>query len=85
MTTRMHPARLDLELARRGWNATDLARASGISVATISAARHGRPVANSTLTKIADALLKAPVIPGVDDLIWPAEGPLLSGGQISFG
>jgi DNA-binding Xre family transcriptional regulator len=79
MTSRMHPARLDRELARRGWNATDLAKASGISVATISAARHGRPVANSTLCKIADALQKAPVIPGVDDLLGPALGPLSNG------
>ena len=79
MTTRMHPARLDRELARRGWNATDLAKASGISVATISAARNGRPVANSTLCKIAEALLKAPVVPGVDDLLGPSDGPLSDG------
>jgi DNA-binding Xre family transcriptional regulator len=84
MTTRLHPARLERELARRGWNATDLAKASGISVATICAARHGRPVANSTLAKIADALLKTPVIEGVDDLIWPTDGPL-SDGQTLFG
>lgn len=84
MTTRIHSARLDRELARRGWNATDLAKASGISVATISAARHGRPVANSTLCKIADALRRAPVIPGVDNLLVPSEGPL-SDGQMSFG
>lgn len=67
----MNPARLDRELARRGWNATDLAKASGVSVATISAARKGRPVANTTLSKIADALLRAPVVPGVDDLLEP--------------
>ena len=67
----MNSARLDRELARRGWNATDLAKASGISVATISAARRGRPVANATVCKIADALLKAPVVPGVDDLLEP--------------
>ena len=75
MTTRMHPSRLERELARRGWNATDLARAPGISVATISAARHGRPLAHATLCKIADALQKAPVIPGVDDLLEPADEP----------
>ncbi len=84
MATRMQPARLERELARRGWNATDLAKASGISVATISAARHGRPVANSTLCRIADALRMAPVIPGVDDLLGPADG-LLSNGHISGG
>jgi transcriptional regulator with XRE-family HTH domain len=74
MTTRIDPVRLERELARRGWNATDLAAASGISVATISAARHGRLLANATICKIADALLKAPVIPGVDDLLGPSEG-----------
>ena len=79
MTSRIHPARLERELARRGWNATDLATASGVSVATISAARHGRPVANATLCKIADALLKAPVIRGVDDLLGPSDGPLSHG------
>ena len=79
MTSRLQPARLERELARRGWNATDLATASGISVATISAARHGRPVSNATLCKIADALLKAPVIPGVDDLLAPSDGPLADG------
>ncbi len=80
MTSRMHPGRLDRELARRGWNATDLAKASGISVATISGARHGRPVANSTLCKIVLALRAAPVIPGVDDLLGPVE-ELVGDGQ----
>lgn len=84
MATRMQPARLERELARRGWNATDLAKASGISVATISAARHGRPVANSTLCRIADALRQAPVIPGVDELLGPAD-VLQSNGHISGG
>jgi transcriptional regulator with XRE-family HTH domain len=84
MTSRMHPARLERELARRGWNASDLAKASGISVATISAARHGRAVANSTLCRIADALMNAPVMPGVDDLLGPPDGHPIEG-QISFG
>lgn len=83
MATRMQPARLDRELARRGWNASDLAKASGISVATISAARHGKPVANSTLSRIADALLRAPVVPGVDDLLGPVDGPI-SNGQLAL-
>jgi transcriptional regulator with XRE-family HTH domain len=65
----MNPAQLDRELARRGWNASDLAKASGVSVATISGARRGRPVANATLCRIAEALQRAPVVPGVDDLL----------------
>lgn len=81
MTSRIHPPRLDRELARRGWNATDLAKASGISVATISAARQGRAVSNSTLCKIAQALQQAPVVPGVDDLLGHGDG-LLSNGEI---
>jgi transcriptional regulator with XRE-family HTH domain len=79
MTTCIDPARLERELARRGWNASDLAAASGISVATISAARHGRHLANATICKIADALLKAPVIPGVDDLLGPSHGAAANG------
>jgi transcriptional regulator with XRE-family HTH domain len=69
MTVRMNAEQLDLELARRGWNASDLASASGCSPATISGARRGRPISNATLSKIAEALRNAPVIPGVDDLI----------------
>ena len=38
-----------------------------------------RPVANATLCKIADALPKAPVIPGVDDLLGPSDMPLAHG------
>ena len=75
----MDPSRLDRELARRGWNATDLAKASGISVATISAARRGRPVSNATLCKIADALRSAPVIEGVDLLLEPESGITANG------
>lgn len=71
MTIRLSTARLDRELARRGWNATDLAIASGCSRATISAARRGRSVTSATLAKIADALRKAPVVAGIDSLLEP--------------
>ncbi len=69
MTVRMNAEQLDRELARRGWNATDLARASGCSAATISGARRGRPISSTTLCKIAEALRSTPVIPGIDELI----------------
>jgi len=72
----MNAAQLDREMARRGWNATDLAKASGVSMATISGARRGRPVSNSTLCKIAEALMKAPVMPGVDNLLEPGAAAL---------
>ena len=74
MGARISPTRIDRELARRGWSATDLARASGCSPSTISGARRGRQVTNETLRKIADALLSAPVIPGVDVLLEPDDG-----------
>ena len=71
MTIRLNPTRLERELARRDWNATDLARAAGCSPATISAVRAGRAVTSATLSKITAALQKAPVIPGVDELLDP--------------
>jgi lambda repressor-like predicted transcriptional regulator len=68
MSSRLHRANLDRELARRGWTADDLAVASGVSAATISSARDRRPMRHKTLHKIADALLKAPIVAGVDVL-----------------
>jgi transcriptional regulator with XRE-family HTH domain len=75
----MDPMRLDRELARRGWNATDLAKASGVSVGTISAARRGRAVSNATLGKIAEALREAPVVDGIDVLLEPENGLVVNG------
>jgi transcriptional regulator with XRE-family HTH domain len=80
VSTRIDPTRLDRELARRGWSATDLARASGVSVGTISAARRGRLVSNGTLCKIANALREAPIVPGVDSLLEP-EGTITVNGR----
>ncbi len=76
MSARLNRAGLDRELARRGWTASDLAAASGVSPVTISAARHGRPVRHKTLHKLADALLKAPIVAGMDALLEtvPADG-----------
>lgn len=87
MGVRIKPTRLDRELARRGWNATDLAKASGCSPSTVSGARRGRTVTNETLCKIAAALQNAPVVPGVDSLLGPDDGPIIdesqNGGQPS--
>jgi transcriptional regulator with XRE-family HTH domain len=74
MGVRISPTRIDRELARRGWSATDLARASGCSPSTISGARRGRQVTNETLRKIADALRGAPLVAGVDALLEPEDG-----------
>jgi transcriptional regulator with XRE-family HTH domain len=76
MGVRLNPTRLDRELARRGWSATDLARAAGCSASTISGARRGRTVTNDTLRKIAAALEVAPIMPGVDYLIASENGSL---------
>ncbi len=73
MSSRLNRARLDHELACRGWTASDLAAASGISPTTISKARNGRPVKNKTLQRIADTLLKAPTVAGVEALMEHAE------------
>ncbi|MHB8612408.1 MAG: helix-turn-helix domain-containing protein [Candidatus Dormibacteraceae bacterium] len=83
MSSRIDPTRLDRELARRGWNATALAKASGVSVGTISAARRGRPVSNATLCKIADALRDAPVIAGVDNLLERDQSSPVNGSELS--
>ena len=77
----MDPARLDRELARRGWNATDLAKACGISVGTISAARRGRAISNATLGKIAHALRATPVVDGIDQLLEPENGLAANGSE----
>lgn len=81
MGIRISPERLDRELARRGWNATELAKASGCSPSTISGALRGRRVNNETLRKIADALLNAPVVPGVDILLEPENGTPANGSE----
>jgi transcriptional regulator with XRE-family HTH domain len=78
MSVRINAARLDYELARRGWSATDLARAAGCSASTISGLRRGRPVNHETLRKIAAALDAAPIAPGIDlllDSVTGAETP----------
>jgi DNA-binding Xre family transcriptional regulator len=79
MGVRINPARLDRELARRGWSATDLANASGCSPSTISGARRGRTVTNDTLRKICEALQGAPIVPGVDSLLDLEGGELIEG------
>ena len=80
MTIRLDPERLERELARRGWNATDLAKASGCSAATISGVRNGKAITSSTARKIAAALREAPVVPGIDELLTP-EGLVSRNGE----
>jgi lambda repressor-like predicted transcriptional regulator len=72
-----HPGRLRQEMIRRGWAATDLARESRLSQATISTALAGRPVAEKSLALIAKALSRAPVLDVVDYLVLQ-DGPDMS-------
>lgn len=60
---------LSREVARRGWNLADLAHAAGVSSATVTAARAGRPVSPKSLRSIAAALASAPPLDGVDELL----------------
>ena len=48
------------EVARRGWTLADLAKAAGLSGATMTAARAGRPISPRSLRRIAAALASAP-------------------------
>lgn len=67
--TRVNRPRLELELARRGWSCSDLARAAGISAATLSGAINGRPIRNSTLYRIVVALDRQPALIQIDGLL----------------
>ena len=63
------------ELARRGWNYSDLARAARVSPPTVTAAMAGRPVLPRTVRAIARALAEAPIVGGIDELLLSAEPP----------
>lgn len=65
----VHPGRLRHEMVRRAWAATDLARESRLSQATVSAALAGRPIAEKSLELIADALSRVPAKDVIDSLI----------------
>lgn len=72
---RINSIRLGVELARRGWSCADLARASGVSAATLSSAVNGRPIAHRTLLRIAVALERQPVVAAIDALLQPTPPP----------
>lgn len=71
MSVVVRAARLRQEMARRGWDAVHLAREARLSPATISAALAGRPIAAQSLSLIADALSRAPVVATIDLLLEP--------------
>ncbi len=61
--------RLRREIALRGWRPTDVGRAAGLSAGTITAVMKGGPVSPGTLRKIAGALRRYPIVPGLDELL----------------
>jgi len=69
MSVNINTAQLRLEMARRGWDAIDLARAARLSPATVSTALAGRPIAAKSMVLIAQALARAPVDEFVDKLV----------------
>lgn len=66
---RIDADRLDYELARRGINPRQFAELSGVTETTLSRARHGHRVRESTLRRIVAAMLKISPLPGADLLL----------------
>jgi transcriptional regulator with XRE-family HTH domain len=60
-------------LNARCWTSGELARRSGLSTATVSAALRGRPVAARTLLAIVRAFEKSPPEPGAAELLGGGE------------
>jgi len=60
---------LEREIARRDWTHAELARAAGVSAATVTSAAAGRPVSPRTLQLIVKALLDARPLEGIDSLL----------------
>jgi transcriptional regulator with XRE-family HTH domain len=66
----VHPGQLRRELARRGLSATQLARESGLSTPTITAALAGRAISATSVSLIAKALARLPVLELIDSLLF---------------
>jgi transcriptional regulator with XRE-family HTH domain len=69
MSVRVDGRQLRREMVRRGWDAVDLAREARLSPATLSAALAGRPIAASSLSLIAAALVRTPAVEMLDKLM----------------
>lgn len=66
---RIDAGRLDYELARRGINSRQFAELSGVNETTLSRARHGYRVRESTLRRMVAAMLRIPPMAGVELLL----------------
>lgn len=73
MSVLVDAARLQYELAIRGMSANDLAKKIGVSAATMSAIRHGRRIAETSLRLIAGGLEAIPVNAIIERLLGPFE------------
>ncbi len=82
--TRVHSVVLLAELAKRGWNASDLARAAGVSAATVSPAGKGRRISSRTLRRFAEALHRQPEVPGAAALVMVDAAALQSSAASTF-
>jgi len=65
----LNPARLERELARRALTSAELAKAAGVSGATVTAARSGRPLSPRTVRRIVTALSSVPPIEEIETLL----------------
>lgn len=66
---RIDADRLDYELARRGISPRQFAELSGVNDTTLSRARHGFRVRESTLRRMVAAMLKIPPMAGAELLL----------------
>jgi transcriptional regulator with XRE-family HTH domain len=66
MRHRINPARLRLELLRRGLDGQTFALQAGISAATVSHILNGRVANPRTISKVALALARIPPLAGLD-------------------
>jgi transcriptional regulator with XRE-family HTH domain len=69
MSYSVNAARLRYEMARRGWDAINLAREARLSPATVSTALAGKPVSAQSLSLIVEALSRTPANDLIDRLI----------------
>ena len=71
---KLNRARIDYEAGIRGLNPGELARAAGISEATLSRARAGRPLQARTLAALARALTQTRPLPNAENLVIRGNG-----------
>lgn len=66
---RFRPTEIEYQASVRGWDQAGLARAAGVSEATVSRAFSGKTVRSATALRLALALKKHPVIPELESVV----------------